>query len=215
MTLRALLLPLLILPLAACGGGNDATSAAAPAGDGGALYREGTHYTRLATPLPASANEVVEVFSYACPACGQFQGEVDAWKRERGEAVHLRYVPAEFHPAWAPFAQAYYTFVELGALGRLHRATFDALYRQGRPLATLEDIAGVAETAGIPRERFLAVAQSPEVAAALAQAREYVQSAQIGSTPTLVVSGRYRVERAQPGNAKALEVADWLIEHQP
>lgn len=213
MNLRILLPGLAVALLAACGGSTDAP--ASGANEAAAPYREGSHYHRLATPVPAEATSVVEVFSYACPACGQFQPEIDAYKRSKGDAVSISYVPAEFHPTWAPFARAYHAFQELGAFGRLHRALFDALYVQGRQLQTIEDIADVAAVAGIDRETFLQVAASPEVEAGLERSRNYTRAVGVSSTPTLIVAGRYRVERNQPGSAKALEVADWLLANTP
>ncbi len=200
--------------LAACGGASDP---AAPAGGGNAAapYREGVHWHRIATPVAAADNEVAEAFSYACPACAQFQPELDAWKRERGDAVSLRYVPVVFSPAWDPHARMYHAAQAMGALSRLHRATFTAMYQQGRPAQTLEHMADIAQVAGVDRGRFLQIARSPEVEAAMAQAREWTQAAGVASTPTLVVAGRYRVERAQPGGGSALAVADWLLENRP
>ena len=112
--------------LAACGGSQDPAAPAA-AGNGTAPYREGVHWHRIATPVAAADNEVVEAFSYACPACAQFQPELDAWKRERGDAVSLRYVPVVFSPAWDPHARMYHAAQAMGALSRLHRAICDVL----------------------------------------------------------------------------------------
>ena len=106
-------------------------------------------------------------------------------------------------------------FQELGAFGRLHRALFEALYVQGRQLQTIEDIADVAALAGIDRATFLEVAVSPKVEAALESSRAYTRAVGVTSTPSLIVAGRYRVERNQPGSAKALQVADWLLENTP
>jgi thiol:disulfide interchange protein DsbA len=214
MNLRILLPGLAAALLAACGGATETPAGGATA-DSAATYREGTHYHRLATPVEAGANEITEVFNYACPACAQFQPEIDAFKREKGDAVSIRYVPAEFHPTWAPFARAYHAFQELGAFGRLHRALFEALYVQGRQLQTIEDIADVAALAGIDRATFLEVAASPAVEAGLERSREFTRAVGVTSTPSLIVAGRYRVERAQPGSAKALEVADWLLANTP
>ncbi len=204
--------------LAACGSdaGTSGTSSTA-AGSGSAAYREGVHYERLSSPLAGAAdNEVVEVFSYACPACAQFQPEIDAWKRDRGDAVVLRYEPAEFHPAWQPFSRAYHAMRKIGAFGRGHRALFEGLYRSGQqPAQTLDQIADILAGAGIDRTAFLAAASSPEIEAAMESSRNYVKLAAVGATPTLVVAGRYRVQRDQPNGIKPTAVADWLIANKP
>lgn len=208
---------MLSLLLVACGGAGtgDTAATSSTAGNQNALYREGRDYERLAEPVAAAENEVVEVFSYACPACAQFQPEVDAWKRDHGNAVVLRYVPAQFHAQWASFARAYHAAQEMGVLSRAHRLIFDAMYRQRQQIVSIEQVADVLATAGIDRAKFLEVAQSPAVEAALASSAEYVQKAGVGSTPSLVVAGRYRIARTRQGSPTPLEIADWLIENKP
>ena len=216
MILRLFLLTLATGLLAACGGDGDSASSSSSSSSS-APYRAGTHYERLATPIAGVAdNEVVEVFSYACPACAQFQPEIDAWKRERGNAVILRYEPAEFHPAWQPHSRAFHAMRRIGALGRGHRAMFEGLYRSGQqPAQTLDQIADLLAAAGIDREAFMAAATSPEVDAAMEASRNYLKLAGAASTPTLVVAGRYRIERNQPDGIKPTAVADWLIANKP
>ncbi len=201
------------LILAACGG--DASAPAATGSDSQARFKAGQNYDLLASAIDAPANEVVEVFSYACPACAAIQPQVDEFKRERGDAVRLRYVPAEFQPAWAAFARAFHTAGAMGAQGRLHRAFFNAIYQRRLPVSTLEDLAGVAASAGVDSTRFIEVSRSPEVEAAMVAGREYVKQAQVDATPTFIVSGRYRVSTRQPTGATALEVVGWLLENQP
>jgi thiol:disulfide interchange protein DsbA len=219
MILRLILLTLASGLLAACGSdaGTGTSSPASSSSSGSAPYRAGTHYERLATPIAGAAdNEVVEVFSYACPACAQFQPEIDAWKRERGDAVILRYEPAEFHPAWQPFSRTFHALRKIGAFGRGHRAVFEGLYRSGQqPAQTLDQLADLLAAAGIDRAAFMAAANSPEVDAAMEASRNFVKLAGVGSTPSLVVAGRYRVERNQPDGVKPMAVADWLIANKP
>lgn len=206
----SLVLPLLLV---ACGDADRAPST--PAADTAAPYREGQHYHRLGQPLSEPAADVVEVFSYACPACAQFQPQVDAWKRARGDAASLRYVPAEFFPHWVPWARAFHATQAMGVFGRTHRGVFDAIYRQGRQATTIEQIADVLAGLGIDRARFLEIAYSPDVEAALQASRDYVRAAGVSSTPSLIVAGRYRVEPKQPGGGSTLDVADWLLANKP
>lgn len=201
------------LMLAGCGG--DSSESGATGNDSQARFKVGQHYHRLASPVDAPANEVVEVFSYACGGCAVIQPLVDEFKREKGDAVRLRYVPAEFQPAWAAFARAFHTASAMGAQGRLHRAFFNAIHQRRLPISTLEDLAGVAASAGVDAASFIEASRSPEVEAAMAAGREYVKQTQVDSTPTFIVSGRYRVDTRQPTGATALEVVDWLLENQP
>ncbi len=218
MTARLAFISLVVGLFGACSGETSAPATSAASTSPAAAtapYREGEHFARIDPPIAAGENEIVEVFSYACPACAQFQPEVDAWKREHGDAVTLRYVPAEFFPAWVPFAQAFYSAQEMGVLGRLHRVIFDALYRQGRQATNLPEIAEIVAAAGIDASQFLTVSQSAAVVDAGERGRAYVRDAGVGSTPTMVVAGRYRVERKQPDGVKPLDVVDWLLENRP
>lgn len=211
---RLLSLTFLLSMLAACGGTQPDPGTPASGSTGVARYQDGVHYQRLAQTLEAEPNEVVEVFSYACPACVVFQPRVDAWKRERGDAVSLRYVPAIFHPTWEPFARAFHAAQELGALSRLHRAIYTAMTQSNRP-NDLFDLADVVAAAGTDRQRFLEIAQSPAVDAAIERSREYVRSAGVEGTPSLVVSGRYIVSFDPNSGISELTIVDWLIDNQP
>jgi len=76
-------------------------------------YREGQHYLRLATPMPAlepaaAKHEVVELFWYGCSHCNDFDPYLEVWKAKTKADVNLVRVPAIFNPRWEQHARAFY-----------------------------------------------------------------------------------------------------------
>ena len=127
-----------------------ATAAAAPAAPASAApaaaaskWVEGRNYFRIVparpTGLPAGKVQVTEVFSYACPACNQFQPYMRKLEHSVPADVVIDFVPASFNPAedWPMFQLAYVTAQTLGIADKNHDAMFDAVWTTGE-LATTD-----------------------------------------------------------------------------
>jgi protein dithiol oxidoreductase (disulfide-forming) len=176
-------------------------------------WTEGVHYFAVNPPqrtnVPAGKVEVMEVFSYACPACNAFQPVMKQLKYSMPANVQIVYLPASFIPTedWPVFQRAFFTADALGVVSKTHDAMFDAVWNTGelavsdpithqlkKPLPSIEDIARFyARTAGVKPETFLATAKSFGV-----ETKMKITDAQIGamqalSTPTIVVNGKYRL----------------------
>ena len=187
---------------------------------------EGTDYALLRptqqTTVPAGKIEVMEVFSYACPACNGFQPVMSQLRRVLPADVQFVYLPAAFQPAedWPMFQRAYLTAQLLGIAERTHQGIFDAVWKTGelawmdpttqRPksrLPTIEDAARVyAQLAGVKPETFLATAKSFSVDMKMRAADSQIIAMQVPSTPSIVVNGKYRINR------ETLKTNDELIE---
>src|SRR5204863_1400347 len=92
-------------------------------------WKAGEHYTVIRpqrTNVPAGKVEVMEVFSYGCPACYQFRPVIDKLKAELPANAQLVYLPASWHAeeAWPLFQRAFLTAQSLGIAEKAH----DALY---------------------------------------------------------------------------------------
>ena len=179
-----------------------------------ALYQEGRHYHRIDPPVTSAKVEsgkieVVEVFSYACVHCANFEPYLTAWKKDLPAHVQFRALPAVFSQAWEPYARAFYAAKALDAFDRIHQPLFDALHRDRKPLRSLEDIAGFVAGLGVDRDAFMAAATSEETTNKLIEGHAETQAYRIEGTPSMVVAGKYRVPAA--GAQMTLQVVDYLI----
>ena len=181
-----------------------------------AAFEEGVHYERLPIPVDtrdADKVEVVEVFSYACIHCRNFQPAVDQWLADLPEDVDFQRLPATFNPAWAALAQAFYTAEALGVTEQVHGPIFSAIHDRGVNVTDPALMAEVFETAaGIEPEQFNQVYKSFSVRSRVQQADARGRAYRLSGTPTLIVDGTYRVDgRMAGGNAAMLEVVDHLV----
>src|SRR5215472_9922275 len=75
---------------------------------------EGRDYVVLhqqqATSVPPGKIEVLEVFSYGCPACNAFQPKIALLKKSLPPNAQLAYLPAAFNKSedWPMYQRAYF-----------------------------------------------------------------------------------------------------------
>ncbi|MBY6204719.1 thiol:disulfide interchange protein DsbA/DsbL [Halomonas denitrificans] len=183
-----------------------------------AQFVEGTHFERIDGPAAAETDggiEVVEVFSYMCPHCRNFQPYVSAWEEELAEDVTFRRVPVSFNRSWEPFARAYVTANVMDILDESHVALFEALHDERRSIRTLSDLAEFHSQFGVDAEAFESTAGSFPVEAAMRKGRAELGKWGIRSTPTLVINGKWRVSPQRGSTFEdMLAVADYLIERE-
>jgi protein dithiol oxidoreductase (disulfide-forming) len=185
------------------------------AGARAATFSEGSDYVRVTpaqqTTVPKGKVEVMEVFSYGCPACNAFQPEMERLRRSLPPNAQLVYLPAAFVPAedWPMFQRAYLAAQLLGVAERTHQAMFDAVWKTGElatsdpgtnrlkdPQPTLEQAARLYQrVAGVNPQQFLAMANSFGVDSKMRAADAQILAMHVESTPTIIVNGKYRVTR--------------------
>ena len=180
-------------------------------------FQSGVHYSELPIPVetiaPEGAVEVVEVFSYACIHCYNFEPLVRAWEERQPEDVAFRRVPAVFNPVWEMLGQAYYTAEALDVLDTVHMPIFEAIHVHRMDIRDAELLGRIFRRyADTPAEEFERVFRSFGVVSSARQARAQSQAYRVTGVPTLVVAGRYRVEVDKAGSLeRMLEVVDFLV----
>lgn len=186
-----------------------AEPAAAPA------WEAGKHYFVIDPALPTASGdkvEVLEVFSYACSHCANFQPYAEQLKKSLPAYASFDYMPAIFNAQWEPYARAYYTAQSLGVLDATHQALFDALHRDHTPIRTVDDLATFYSQHGVERAKFLGASGSFEVESKLSRSMQIVRDAGVDGTPTLIVNGKYRTSGATAGGyAQMVELVGWLV----
>src|ERR1700758_416182 len=91
------------------------------------VWTEGHDYFVIFQPQPTSAPpgkvEVLEVFSYGCPACNAFQPTLQLLKKSLPAQAQLDYLPAAFNTAedWPMFQRAFFAAQALGIAERTHQ----------------------------------------------------------------------------------------------
>lgn len=192
---------------------------AIPVGQAATNWTEGQHYFRVdsakRTSAPAGTVEVMEVFSYGCPACNQFHPIAKRIQASLPANAKLVYLPASFNPqeAWPMFQRAYITAQMLGVADKSHEAMFDAVWKNGplaisdpstrrlkNPLPSIEDAARFYnKVAGVPVDKFVATAKSFAVDVKVKAADDLVTAYQVDRTPTMIVNGKYRLHAESAG----------------
>ena len=184
----------------------------------------GTHYTVIPaqrTSVPAGKVEVMEVFSYGCPACNGFRPVMKKIKAALPPNAQLVYLPASWHPEenWPLFQRAFLTAQSLGVAEKAHDAMFDAIWttselavidtnnKPKKPLPSIEDAARFYQrVTGVKAADFVAASKSFGVDLKMRQADSQITAMQVSGTPTIVVAGKYRV------NNEHIQTADQIVE---
>ena len=203
-----------------------------PAGARAATWTEGVQYSRIVpaqpTTVPKGKVEVLEVFSYGCPACNAFQPVMEKLRRALPANAQLAFLPAAFNPAedWPMFQRAFLTAQALGVAERTHQAMYDAVWKSGElgitqpgtnrlknPLPSIADAARLyARVAGVDAQQFLTMANSFGIDGKMRAADAQIVAMHVDSTPTLVVNGKYRVIRDElKDNDELFELVRYLV----
>jgi protein dithiol oxidoreductase (disulfide-forming) len=196
-------------------------------------WTEGRNYFLVDPPQRTNVApgkvEVLEVFSYGCPACNAFNPYIQQLRRMLPPNAQMNYLPAAFNKVedWEMFQRAFCTAQVLGVVDKTHDAIYDAVWKPDGPLATfvpgtnnlknplpsIEDAAKVYNRlAGVPVDKFLATAKSFAVNVKMKSDDAMVVAYQVDRTPTLVVNGKYRItaESAGGGN-EVIALVKYLV----
>jgi thiol:disulfide interchange protein DsbA len=193
----------------------------------------GKHYTVIPpqrTQVPAGKIEVLEVFSYGCPACNTFRPIMKQLQTSLPKNAQLAYLPASWNKAenWPLFQRAYITALTLGIAERTHEAMYDAIWTTGElgivepgtqrlktQLPSMEDTAKFYQrVAGVKPQDFINAAKSYGVDLKIRQAEAQIKAMGVLSTPTLVVNGKYRINNDQMRTTEMVELVHFLVSRE-
>ena len=195
-------------------------------------WTEGQDYYLItpaqASSVPAGKVEVLEVFSYGCPACNSFQPTLQLLKKSLPPNAQLAFLPAAFSAPedWPMFQRAWFAAQALGIAERTHQQVYDAVWQTGElatfvpgtnrlksPMPSIEDAARLyAHWTGIKAQDFLAMAHSFGVDMKMRGADAQILAMQVPGTPCIVVAGRYRVNNdAVRAPGRLIELVRYLV----
>jgi protein dithiol oxidoreductase (disulfide-forming) len=180
--------------------------------------RVNVDYFVLATPQPVyqpvkGKIEVAEVFSYACPHCGDVSSDITAWSKTKAADINFVYVHAMGSPSWERFARGFYAAEAKNIQTKSHDAVFQAVFvQQSLPHdASLEAIAKFYSKYGVSTAQMLAIMNSPSINAKLNRSKQFSIRTGANSTPTMIVAGKYKVMATREGAKVMMRTVDFLV----
>lgn len=175
----------------------------------------GKEYVELASPVPVSKPgkiEVVELFWYGCPHCYQFESTINPWVEQLPEDVNFVRIPALFGGVWNAHGQLFITLENMQVEQKVHDAVFNAIHKQGKKLATPDEMAEFLVDQGLDKDAFLKTYNSFGVKGQMEKAKKLAMAYQISGVPVMIVNGKYRFDLGSAGGPQqTLQVADQLI----
>lgn len=212
----------------------NAAPVAAPVDTG--KWVEGKNYFLLQPQQPrlstSSKVQVVEVFSYGCPACFHSQPFMIKLAKSLPDYAEMEYLPVAFRPDenFPLYQRAFYTAQAFGVAKKAHDAMFDAIWKSGdigtyklstgrpKPKDEWPDISDIAKfyaKYGVDPKQFVATAKSFAINTKMKRADQLIKNWQVNSTPTIVIDGKYRyTANTAGGYEQMLEMTQWLVQKQ-
>ncbi|WP_374568671.1 thiol:disulfide interchange protein DsbA/DsbL [Ideonella sp.] len=177
---------------------------------------EGTHYLRLAQPVPMTSTgkvEVVEFFWYGCPHCYALEPFVEAWQAKLPADVNFRRVPVGFAPQHEFHQKVFYTLEAMGQLGNLHRKFFDSIHKDHKRMATEAELVAFATANGLDGTKFADTMKSFTVIGKVRQAKQLSDAYHVDGVPMVGVQGRYTTSATMAAGAeRTFAVVDFLVD---
>jgi protein dithiol oxidoreductase (disulfide-forming) len=177
---------------------------------------EGTQFTTLREAQPSSSPgkvEVIEFFSYACPACNAFDPILERWVATLPADTAFRRIPVPFLANADNFQRTFYALQITGLSAKVHGKIFEAVHVGKQRLLKPEEIAEVVANAGGDKVAFLSAFNSFSMSSFVTRAKSAASNYRIDQIPALAIAGRYITSPAQAGGAQqALALAAALIQ---
>lgn len=178
-------------------------------------YLAGEHYVVLDRPVPTRDNtkvEVVEMFSYGCPHCYEFEPLVKAWGSQQASDIDFWFFPAIWSRQMELYARAFYTANKLEVSEKIHLPLFNTIVIEQKSIRNESDLADFFESHGVDRNIFTETFNSAEVEKQAVHAEERVRLYKPVGVPEIIVNGKYRVDRMHAGGlTEMLMVTDYLV----
>lgn len=183
-----------------------------------AEFIEGEHYVVLDKPVAtrdSSKVEVVEMFSYGCPHCYEFEPLIKNWSKRQDGDVDFWFFPAIWNKPMKLLAQAFYTAEELNVAEKIHLPLFSKVVLEQQSVRNESDLANLFEKYGVDKKDFSQAFNSKNVKEQVVKAEQRVADYKPVGVPEIIVNGKYRIDRMRAGGqTEMLAVVDFLIKKE-
>ncbi len=182
------------------------------------VFTAGEHYSVLDKPVvtrDSSKIEVVEMFSYGCPHCYEFEPLLEHWKDQQASDIDFWFSPAIWNEPMKVLARVFYTAEKLNLRKQTHLPLFSTLLIEQKNLSKESELAGFFANFGVDNKSFTSIFNSSEIENQTKKAKDLVLNYKPVSVPEIIVNGKYRIDRMRAGGlAEMLEVADYLVKKE-
>jgi protein dithiol oxidoreductase (disulfide-forming) len=179
----------------------------------------GQNYVLLVPPVKTHVApgfiEVIEIFSYSCHICYEFEPHLQQWLKAKPPYIEFKRMPVGWTSDTLPYARLYDTLELLGrtdldakVFGLAHRDP-TALVSAGSEGDTFARQARFAEQNGIDEKRFSDVYHSQAVSNNLERADRMSRRYLADGTPTIVINGKYVTNVMRTGWDPKHEAVDY------
>ena len=180
-------------------------------------WQEGTHYTVVGDKA-SSNKQVVEVFSYWCPGCYNFESIMKEMKAKLPADVKLIKANVNFLPAASTQAQDDATLAMLAARAmkaeeQFNDALFDAIHRERKTVNGMADILAIFAAAGGDSAKMEKLTKSFGIKGQVNRNNQISQG--VRRVPTITVNGKYQpIFGRNMTPDQYLELVEWLSEQK-
>lgn len=156
--------------------------------------------------------EIMEFFWLGCPHCHAFESSMSTWEKNMPENVNVVREAPPLNPSWEEHSRGFYAAQLMGEEHAFVAAMFSAIHEKGQRMRRPTDIADLAQTLGLDREKFIRTTKSFAVQTKLNRSIQLAKSAGITGVPSIVINGKYRTgARLAGSNAGIIDVINKTI----
>lgn len=148
--------------------------------------------------------EVLEFFWLGCPHCYAFEPDMLAWEETMPEnVVFVREAPP-LNKSWEQHSRGFYAAQLMGKDVEFVDAMFEAIHEKRERMRKPGDIADLAATLGMDRDKFLKTMTSFAVETKLRRSIQLAKGAGITGVPSVIINGKYRTGAQLAGGNKGI-----------
>jgi thiol:disulfide interchange protein DsbA len=135
--------------------------------------------------------EVIEFFWLGCPHCYSFEPSISAWEKNMPANVAFVREAPPLNPSWEQHSRGFYAAQLMGQEEPFVAAMFKAIHVDRQRMRKPEDIADLAATLGMDKEKFLKTMDSFGVQTKLNRSMQLAKGAGLSGVPAVVINGKY------------------------
>jgi len=165
-------------------------------------------------PSTSPQVEVIEFFSFGCPACYYLESYLEQWLVKKANTIQFSRIPVVFEPEWQMYAKAFYAAEALNINEKVAPAIFKAVQEDHEPLQSEADLEKFFTNHGIKADDFESVFRfSPRIDAQVNRGIRLMKEYQVTEIPTLIVGNKYKTTgRMARTRERLMDIVDFLIQ---